>query len=48
MKGLRRIPWYLEPMKDVQSCEKPRGVAKKRRSVDIRMGNPAVERAVII
>lgn len=34
------MPWYLEPKKDVNDCEKPRGVVKGPRSVDIRMGKP--------
>ena len=24
------MPWYKKPMKDVLSCDKPRGAAKKR------------------
>ncbi len=35
--------WHRKPTKDVTSCEKLRGVANKRRSAGIRMGNPAVE-----
>ncbi len=31
-----------EPKKDVITCEKPRGVGSKRRSVDIRMGEPGL------
>ena len=27
-------------MKDVETCEKPRGAGLERRSVDIRMGKP--------
>ena len=34
------MPRYLEPKKDVVSCEKPRGAASGRGSVDIRMGEP--------
>ena len=34
------MPWHGEPMKDVVSCDKPRGVANKLRSVDFRMGEP--------
>ena len=26
-KGAGRMPWHQEPMKDVTSCEKPRGGA---------------------
>ena len=40
-KGIRRMPWRQEAMKDVVSCEKPRGAASKRRSVGLRMGKPA-------
>ena len=29
MKGVRRMPWHQAPMKDVISCDKPRGVANK-------------------
>ena len=36
-KGLRRMPWYVAPKKDVTSCEKLRGGANILRSVDIRM-----------
>ena len=36
-KGLRRMPWYMAPKKDVTSCEKLRGGANILRSVDIRM-----------
>ena len=36
-KSIRRMPWHQEPMKDVISCEKLRGVANKLRSADIRM-----------
>ena len=34
------MPWYLEPKKDVVSCEKLWGAASRRRSIDIRMGKP--------
>ena len=40
-KGARWMPWRREPMKDVASCEKPRGAASKHRSGDIRMGQPS-------
>ena len=33
-KSTRRMPWHQEPKKDVTSCDKPRGVANKHRSVD--------------
>ena len=39
-KGIRWMPWHQEAMKDVVSCEKPRGAANKRRSGDVRMGKP--------
>ena len=28
-KGARWMPWHMEPMKDVASCEKPRGAASR-------------------
>ena len=34
------MPRRQEPKKDVQRCEKRRGVALERRAVDIRMGKP--------
>ena len=34
------MPWHQEAMKDVASCDKPRGVANKLRSGDFRMGKP--------
>ena len=34
------MPWLSEATKDVISCEKLRGAANKRRSEDIRMGQP--------
>ena len=34
------MPWHQEAMKDVVSCDKPRGAASKRRSEDFRMGQP--------
>ena len=39
-KGTRWMPRHQEAMKDADTCEKPRGVGLKRRSVDIRMGKP--------
>ena len=29
-KGAGRMPWHWEPMKDVVSCDKPRGVTSRR------------------
>ena len=29
-KSTGRMPWHQEPMKDVTSCDKPRGAANKR------------------
>ena len=34
------MPWHKEAMKDVISCDKPRGGANTLRSVDLRMGKP--------
>jgi len=34
------MPWRQVAMKDVVSCDKPRGAANKRRSGDFRMGQP--------
>ncbi len=34
------MPRYGKAMKDVASCEKPRGAASERRSGDVRMGKP--------
>ena len=28
-KSTERMPWHQEPMKDVTSCDKPRGAANK-------------------
>ena len=39
-KSTGRMPWHQEPMKDVTSCDKPRGAANKLRSGDFRMGKP--------
>ena len=36
-KGAGRMPWHQEPMKDVISCDKPRGAANKLWSVDFWM-----------
>jgi len=38
------MPRRQETKKDVVSCEKPRGAASRRRSVDIRMGEPGMGR----
>ena len=35
------MPWRQEPMKDVQHCDKLRGVVQRLRSADFRMGKPA-------
>jgi hypothetical protein len=34
------MPWRQETMKDVASCDKPRGAASELRSEDLRMGQP--------
>jgi hypothetical protein len=34
------MPWCQEAMKDVVSCDKPRGAASTLCSVDVRMGQP--------
>jgi len=39
-KGTRWMPWRREAMKDVASCDKPRGAASRLRSGDVRMGKP--------
>ncbi len=39
------MPRLPEAKKDVTSCEKLRGVANKRRSADIRMGQPVMQEA---
>ena len=28
-KGIGRMPWHQEPMKDVTNCDKPRGAVSK-------------------
>ena len=40
MKGIWWMPWHEKPMKDVVSCDKPRGGANNLRSGDFRMGEP--------
>ena len=39
-KGTWWMPRHQETMKDVETCEKPRGAGLERRSVGIRMGKP--------
>jgi len=34
------MPWLSEAKKDVASCEKLRGAASERRTVNVRMGQP--------
>ena len=40
-KSTRRMPWYMEAMKDVVSCDKPRLGANNRLTGDLRMGQPS-------
>jgi hypothetical protein len=40
------MPWRQEAMKDVASCDKLRGAANERRSVDFRMGKPLPMKSV--
>ena len=40
IKCTRWMPGHEPAMKDVASCEKPRGAASKRRSGGVRMGKP--------
>ena len=40
--GMRWMPWRRVPMKDVVSCDKPRGAASEHRSGGFRMGQPAI------
>ena len=40
VKGVWRMPWLSEAMKDVLSCDKLRLVAQKLWPVDFRMGQP--------
>ena len=42
IKGAWGMPRLSEAMKDVISCEKPRGSAHTIRSADIRMGQPGI------
>ena len=39
-----RMPRHEPAMKDVASCEKPRGAASEHRSGDVRMGKPGAGR----
>ena len=41
------MPRYMAPKKDVTSCEKPRGVANKHRSVDIRMRELTISNVMV-
>ena len=34
------MPWHKKAMKDVVSCDKPRGDANNHRSEDFRIGKP--------
>jgi len=34
------MPWHQQAMKDVASCDKPRGAASRPWSEDVRMGKP--------
>ena len=34
------MPWHKKAMKDVASCDKPRGGVSNLRSEDLRMGQP--------
>ena len=36
------MPWHKKAMKDVTSCDKPRGDASNQRSGDFRMGDPSL------
>ena len=40
-KGAWWMPWCQKAMKDVVSCDKPRGAASRLRSGDFRMGKPS-------
>ena len=45
-KGIWRMPWHEEAMKDVVSCDKLRVGANNRQSGDFRMGKPGTGNAV--
>ena len=45
IKGVRRMPWLSEAMKDVTSCDKPRVGANNLLSGDFRMGQPITLKA---
>ena len=40
IKSIWWMSWHQKAKKDVVSCDKPRGVASKFRSEDVRMGKP--------
>jgi len=42
MKGRWWMPWRQAAMKDVGTCDKPRGAGTELRSWDFRMGQPGV------
>ena len=42
------MPWLVEAMKDVLGCDKPRGAAKELWSGDFRMGQPSMERFMLL
>jgi hypothetical protein len=44
-KGVRRMPWLSEAMKDVTSCDKLRLGANNLLVVDFRMGQPTRQKA---
>ena len=46
-KSARGMPWHQEPMKDVISCDKLRGVANVHWSGDFRMGKPTVRYRIL-
>ena len=46
-KSARGMPWHQEPMKDVISCDKLRGVANEHWSGDFRMGKPTVRYPIL-
>ena len=41
------MPRRQEPMKDGVSTDMPRGAASERRSVDFRMGQPAIRNGIV-
>ena len=46
-KGIRRMPRRSAAKKDAASCEKPWGAAGRRRTMDLRMGQPGRGNPVI-